>query len=130
MKVLLDTNVLISSFVFDGYLRQLIEILLSGNFDVYIPDYVDNEFQRILKLKWQNDWEKLYKTFHKMSFRFVKSSEEKLVKLRDSKDDQVLSDAIYYDVDVLVTGDKDFFDTNIQKPVIMTPKMLFDYLNK
>ena len=41
--------------------------------------------------------------------------------IRDIKDYPVLYTAILEDVDVLVTGDRDFADIDIEKPEIMTP---------
>ena len=50
-----------------------------------------------------------------------KEIESGLFDIRDVKDYPVLYTAIIEDVDVLVTGDKDFTDIDIEKPEIMTP---------
>jgi predicted nucleic acid-binding protein len=41
--------------------------------------------------------------------------------IRDKYDEKVLYSAITADVDILITGDKDFFDIEIEKPEILTP---------
>lgn len=41
--------------------------------------------------------------------------------IRDKDDEKVLYSAIAANVDVLVTGDKDFADIAIEKPEILTP---------
>jgi len=41
--------------------------------------------------------------------------------IRDAKDEKVLYSAITADVDVLITGDKDFQDVVIEKPMILLP---------
>ena len=46
--------------------------------------------------------------------------EEQAVDLRDKKDVPVLYSVIISDVDILITGDKDFEDIEIEKPEIMT----------
>lgn len=46
---------------------------------------------------------------------------ENLFKIRDKMDYPVLNTAIIEDVDILVTGDKDFSDVEIEKPEILTP---------
>jgi predicted nucleic acid-binding protein len=40
--------------------------------------------------------------------------------LRDKKDNPILASAILADADVLVTGDKDFAELSIERPLIMT----------
>ena len=41
--------------------------------------------------------------------------------VRDAKDEPVLASAIHADVDILITGDKDFSAVQIDRPVILTP---------
>ena len=42
--------------------------------------------------------------------------------IRDPNDEKVLYSAIAADVDVLITGDKDFTLPEIEKPEILTPR--------
>lgn len=46
---------------------------------------------------------------------------------RDMNDYPVPYTAVVEDVDILITGDKDFADVDIEKPTIMTPS---DFLNE
>ncbi|MBR1376083.1 MAG: hypothetical protein IJ566_08375 [Cardiobacteriaceae bacterium] len=63
-----------------------------------------------------------------MNFIFIESTKEKLGNLRDEKDIPVLSDAIYYQMDIILTGDKDFLDANLDKPLVLSPTMLMEYI--
>lgn len=59
-----------------------------------------------------------------MSYEFVYTPQildEGLFEIRDPKDYPVLYTAIAEDVDVLITGDKDFSDVGIDRPEILTP---------
>ena len=47
--------------------------------------------------------------------------DEDLFEIRDEMDYPVLYSAIVEDVDILITGDKDFSDIDIEKPEILTP---------
>lgn len=47
--------------------------------------------------------------------------------MRDAKDIPVLSDALYYQVDVILTGDKDFLEAELDKPIIYSLKMLEEF---
>ena len=46
--------------------------------------------------------------------------ENKLFEIRDKEDYIILHTAIIEDVDVFITGDKDFDDVDIDKPEIMS----------
>ena len=130
MKIMLDTNVLISAFVFGGNAGRLIERLLLSDKELYISDYVDQEFKAKLEQKWPNKAQKVYELFHTMKFKFCESTEEKLGTLRDVKDIPVLSDALFHKVDLILTGDKDFLEANLSNPLIFSPAMLSEFLEQ
>lgn len=128
MKIMLDTNVLISALVFGGTPKQLISKLLLSGHDLLISDYVDNEFIDKVLLKWPQKECQLLKAYQKMGFIHCRSTSKKLCDMRDEKDIPVLSDAIYNNADILLTGDKDFLETGISHPMIFSPRMLMEYL--
>ena len=39
----------------------------------------------------------------------------------------VLSDALFHNADIILTGDKDFLESDVEKPLIFSPTMLYDY---
>ena len=52
----------------------------------------------------------------------VKVPEEKSkYKIRDKKDEPILRTALYHNVDIILTGDKDFTDLEMNKPKAITP---------
>lgn len=126
MRIMLDTNVLISAFVFGGKVRETLIKLFETNCEIYVSEYVDDEFKRILYEKWTARAEKIYALYRSMDFVFCSSTSEILGHLRDEKDIPVLSDAIYHGADILLTGDKDFLDSGIKMPQIVSPSELFE----
>ena len=130
MKIMLDTNVLISAFVFGGRAGKLLQKLLESEHELYISDYVDKEFKAKLEIKWPDKAQRVYELFHVMNFRFCESTKDRLGSLRDEKDVPVLSDAIYHGVDIILTGDKDFLKANLAHPLVFSPTMLYDYLGQ
>lgn len=126
MKIMLDTNILISAFVFGGRIWDILKILLSMNFKLYVSEYVDAEFKNTLNKKWSNRAEKIYSMYRSTDFVFCSSTSETFGHLRDEKDIPVLSDAIYHKVDILLTGDKDFLEADIEKPQIVSPSELLE----
>lgn len=130
MKIFIDTNVLLSGFIFGGKISNLLKMLIRSENELIISSYVDAEFKQKLDEKWPEKAADLYFGFHSISaFHFVESTAQKLGKLRDKKDEPILSDAIFYKADILLTGDKDFLDENIKNPQVLSPSELYDFLN-
>lgn len=127
---MLDTNVLISALVFGGKVRHILHLIFNLGLEVYISEYVDNEFKRILNEKWSDKVEKIYSKYITMNFIFCPSTDKILGSLRDEKDIPVLSDAIFHDVDVLLTGDKDFLESDVETPLIISPTEFLEYIIK
>lgn len=130
MRIMLDTNVLISAFIFGGRAGRLLQKLLESEHELYVSDYVDKEFKAKLETKWPNKAQRVYELFHVMDFHFCNSTKEKLGSLRDEKDVPILSDALYHNMDIILTGDKDFLETNLTQPLIFSPAMLYDFLEQ
>ena len=83
-----------------------------------------------INLKWPQKEDDLRRVYQKMNFIHCPSTEEKLGEVRDKKDIPVLSDALYNNVDILLTGDNDFLESEIKHPIIFSPKMLMEYFLK
>lgn len=67
MKIMLDTNVLISALVFGGKTRILLENLVLSEHEIFVSEYVCNEFSEKLEEKWLDKSEKLISIFRKMN---------------------------------------------------------------
>ena len=50
MKIMLDTNVLISAFVFGGKAGELLQELFKSKHYIYVSEYVDKEFKDKLEM--------------------------------------------------------------------------------
>ena len=130
MKIMIDTNILISAFVFGGRIRHLVELLSVKQCEIYITKYIDTEFKRKLNDKFPEKRETAIIAYTQMNFTIYPSTDEVLGTLRDKKDIPVLSDAIYHNVDILLSGDKDFLESGIRRPKIISPTALFEYLQQ
>lgn len=60
---------------------------------------------------------------------FCSSSDTISAFLRDPKDNPVLSDAMVLKVDVILTGDRDFLEANLDYPQIFSTAMMLEYLD-
>ena len=128
MRILIDTNVLVSAFVFGGKAGTLMNMLFESNHELLVSEYVDAEFKAILEMKWKEKAEKVYSLYHKLPFVFCVSSPKQMGNLRDAKDIPVLSDALFHQADMILSGDKDFIEADIERPLVFSPSMLYDYL--
>lgn len=127
MKILVDTNVLISAFVFGGRTKEVLLELMDSRHEVFITTYIQNEFEKKISEKWGEHMDKILQKFHQIGFDIRESTEQIEQIIRDVKDDPILADARHYGVDILLTGDKDFLEAGIENPKICSPAMIRDY---
>lgn len=138
MKVLVDKNILISTFVFGGPTGKLFDALFDSDIEILVSEYVDSEFKEKLSQKWPDKSEKLVYILETVTLNLFQGLFNRRFRnefgmtlnrlIRDKKDVPVLSDAIFNNADVLLTGDNDFLDSDIEKPLIFSPKMMIDFL--
>lgn len=89
-----------------------------------LSSYVVDELKSVVRRKFPKKEKAIDRLLLMMSFEYVytpKEIDRGLFDIRDVKDYPVLYTAIIEDVDILVTGDKDFADIDIERPKIMTP---------
>lgn len=89
-----------------------------------LSSYVVEELKSVVRRKFPKREADIERLLFLMSFEYVYTPDEidqELFEIRDVKDYPVLFTAIIEDVDVLITGDKDFSDIVIEKPEIVTP---------
>lgn len=72
MKTMLETNVLISAFVFGGKMSKLLSALLKSEHEILVSEYVDTEFKNKLESKWTYKAERTYLFYHQMPFTFLR----------------------------------------------------------
>lgn len=89
-----------------------------------------DELHEVIERKFLNKQKDIEKFLMKLPFELVYTpktiEEHDLFKIRDVDDEKVLYSAIIADVDILLTGDKDFSDIEIEKPEILTPSAFLE----
>lgn len=125
MKVMLDTNIIISAFVFKSKKMNNLIYELSKNHEIVICSYTIEELKELVKSKFNVTQESLDEFLKDFPFNLVYSPtsvENKLFNIRDKDDYIILHTAIIENVDVFITGDKDFDDVEIERPEIMNAR--------
>ena len=133
MRVLIDTNILISAALsatgtpFQAYIKAA----SYPNRGLICEQNVD-EMKRIFYKKFPNRLASLDKflSIALMTLELVpiptdESDFEK--QIRDVKDRPILRAAIEAKADILLTGDKDFLESGVITPKIMTPSEFLEY---
>ena len=122
MKVMLDTNILVSAFIFKSKKMNELIYKLSTEHEIVICSYTIEELKELVDTKFkvtQKDLDEFLKDFPFILVYSPTTVENKLFEIRDKNDYIILHTAIIENVDVFITGDKDFNDVDIDKPEIM-----------
>ena len=127
MRVLIDTNVLISAALNpDGVPSQAYLKAASYPNRALICEQNVDELKRIFNKKFPGRLASLDKflssallTLELVPTPSDEAEAESLI--RDVKDRPILRAAIEAQADVLLTGDKDFLESGVESPAIMTP---------
>ena len=125
MRIMIDTNVLISAFVLNSkYLSEMIDNITEHH-TIVLPTYVIDELKRVTREKFPQKCSLLEPFFRELPFELVYTPENidqlKYPDIRDSKDLPILVSAIVEDVDILISGDGDFAPLDMERPEILTP---------
>ena len=131
MKVMLDSNILISIAIFNSEkLKKLLEHVCQ-NYELIITSTIINEIETVILRKFPNKLEAMEKFMYKLPYQYEYIPEsilnETTIELRDPKDIPILYSAILSNVDVFVSGDNDFDNVKIEKPEILKAS---EFLNK
>ncbi len=126
---MLDTNVLISVLLFPSDRMNAMMNCIFTQHQLVLSSYVVEELKHVVERKFPDKISSINKLLMRINFEYVYTPEEiesDLFDIRDINDYPVLYTAIIEDVDLLITGDKDFSDIAIDKPEILSPSIFMD----
>ncbi|MBQ9002254.1 MAG: putative toxin-antitoxin system toxin component, PIN family [Eggerthellaceae bacterium] len=125
MRVMLDSNILISALIFDSqHINEAVEVASQEGNRLLLPTYVIGEVRRVVEAKWPNrvaDVDLFLQLFDYDEVETPEESDAGDFDIRDAKDRPVVLSAIAGNADILVTGDKDFADVEVEGLRIMHP---------
>lgn len=127
--MMLDTNVLVSLLLFpNDRMNAMMEFIFTRH-ELVLSSFVIDELKEVVERKFPTKAGSVDTLLFKMNYSLVETPyvmDDSLFDIRDPKDYPVLYTAIIGGVDVLLTGDKDFAGTGIERPRIMTPGGFMD----
>lgn len=120
MRILVDTNVLISAILLPGSRPSAALYHAARNHDLVLCDQNLREFHEVVARKAPQVLPDVDAFFAELPYELVPAvySAEKLI--RDAKDQPILDAAIVSNVDVIITGDKDFLCMGMELPRCIT----------
>lgn len=125
MRIMLDTNILVSMIFFPSSQTRTLAQRLSYH-ELFLCDYVIDELRIVVDRKFKNKKEALENFFIELPFQLVYTPRNinfsEFPSVRDQKDSPILATALIEDIDIFITGDKDFLVLEIDRPEIMTIK--------
>ncbi len=120
MRILVDTNILFSALVFPKSKPAKALFYVNDNYEMVLCDRNIMELRDILQRKAARFLPDAEVLLAEMSYELIPAVDyaEKLI--RDAKDQPILNAAIVFDVDIILTGDKDFLSLEMDHPKCMT----------
>ena len=124
MKIMIDTNVIISAALFpNGNTAKAFFKAMMPPYEPIVCDYIVDELHRKFQEKFPEKQTELEAfLFQALSFIEVVKTPEDAVeaesKVRDVKDRPILRAALDAHADLFLTGDKDFLESSITDPRI------------
>jgi putative PIN family toxin of toxin-antitoxin system len=129
MRIMLDANIIVSAILFPSSVVARAFNHMIDNYTLVLSQYTIHEVEDVFKEKFPHRIEEMKGFIKKTPYELFilgKIDSVKYPAVRDMDDLPVLANAIESNIDLLVTGDKDFDDVTIEKPRIMKPKKYID----
>lgn len=124
MKVMLDTNILISAIFFPNEQTNRFVNELCTKHNIVLCDYVIDELRLVVDRKFPQKKEALEQFFLELPFDLVHTPKMiplgRFPSVRDEKDAPIFATAILENVDLFITVDKDFLVLEPESPKILS----------
>jgi putative PIN family toxin of toxin-antitoxin system len=121
---MIDTNVLLSALLFPGQRMNALIDKITSEHQLVLSSYVVDELMNVTRRKFKSKVDAVDLLLSQLPYELIytpKQPKPGLLEIRDKKDYPVLYSAITEDVDVFITGDRDFDGLDLEKPEIISP---------
>ena len=132
MKIMIDANVIISAILFPkSIISDILKHIIQKN-KIILSKYTVDEIGDVFNRKFPHRINEMEIFLEKLPYKIFELKEihnKKYPNIRDINDMPVLVSAMESNVDMFITGDKDFDDIKIKRPIIIKPnKYIEEYM--
>lgn len=124
MRVMFDTNVLVSAGLFSSSRLAALAERVSDEHTLVLSSQIIDELRMVMNVKFPQKKAACEAFLNRLSFEMVLTprwvNPSIYPRIRDKSDYPILASAIIADVDVFITGDKDFLALDVERPEILT----------
>ena len=126
---MVDANIIVSAILFPKSIISETVKHIVYNSKIILCQYTIDEIKTVFNRKFPHRINEMEEYLEKLPYKLFTLKEinfRKYPRIRDIDDIPILACAIESKVDILITGDKDFDEIVIKKPIIMKPKKYKD----
>ena len=120
MRILIDTNVLFSALLFPHSKPAIAVLQIARNHTIVFCQQNVEELREIINRTAPAYLPYMEKFLAELSYELLPAVDQTLMQMRDVKDQPILNAAIINNVDIIVTGDKDFLSLELERPKCMS----------
>ena len=120
MRILIDTNVLFSALLFPESNPAKALLHVAENHEIVLCNQNIDEFREIIRRKAVKYLPAAEILLAELSYELIPAAEHTEKIIRDGKDQPILNAAMIADIDLILTGDKDFLSLHIERPKCIT----------
>ena len=122
MKVMVDTNVIMSALFFPASVPAKALFLAARNYELILCDHIMEEIFDSVSRKRPDLLADADVLLAQLSYETITAPREPSKLISDPKDAPILNAAIIANVDIIISGDKHFRDLDLEFPKVLTPK--------
>ena len=126
MRIMIDTNVIVSAILFPNSLPCILIKSVSSRHEIVLCTHIIEELYEMFERKFKQKTKALETFLSELSYELVYTPQnidkDNYPIIRDEKDLPILVSAIIGIADVIITGDKDFLEADVEYPIIMTTR--------
>lgn len=126
MRILVDTNILFSALLYPKSKPAKVLLYIADKYDIVLCDRNIIELRDILNRKAPKFLPDAEVLLAELSYELIPAAYHTEKLIRDAKDQPILNAAIVSDVDIILTGDKDFLSLDMERPKCMTAVQFFE----
>lgn len=130
MRILVDTNILFSALLFPHSKPAQALLYAVDHHEIVLCDRNITELRDILKRKAPKYLPDAEVLIAELPYELIPAVDHAEKLIRDAKDQPILNAAILYDIDIILTGDKDFLSLDMERPKCMTVAQFLDIEGK